>query len=199
MTITHLLEDFTRRDTDVGLDTSQAVLEEERLSAFEQGYQAGWDDSLKAAGGAERQLLEEISKALSDLGSCQNEVYRELLTNMRPVIGSLVEAVLPSVLKENLGIQLSSLIQDYVEKNGTAGIVVSIAKGQSDLLSDVTSILSNFSADIQEDAVLEPYQVRVSFAGKNEVEIDPEALMKQIKVSIESFFQDDVQTIRETR
>ena len=48
MSIAHLLEDFGETHAHAPIAMDDVSLEDERLEAFEAGYQAGWDDAVKA-------------------------------------------------------------------------------------------------------------------------------------------------------
>lgn len=195
MTITHLLEDFTRNTSGASVEVSESLLEEERLSAFEQGYQAGWDDSLKAAGGTEKETLEAVTKAVSHLATSQLDVHRELLNNLRPFINNLVDAVLPMVLQKSLGTQIKTVIQDYIEEHGNCDIVVSVARGNAAALKEAFSDLSGLSLRIEEEHRMEQSQVSVSFSNSAEQEVNTQDLVRQVKDAVDGFFENEVQSI----
>ncbi len=197
MTITHLLEDFTHGTMSAGLELNQAALEEERLSAFEQGYQAGWDDSLQAAGGTEKKALEDMASTLSALSLSKTEIYAELLVSLRPLISDLVDSVLPVILKDSLGVQIKSLIQAHLEANESRDIVISLAKGQSDILNALTPYLSDLPCRFVEEGGFAPTQIRIGFGTDEEQEIDTQKLIAEIKTYIDRFFEDEVQTMQE--
>ena len=197
MTITHLLEDFTHGTARIGLEIDQTTLEEERLSAFEQGYQAGWDDSLQAAGGVEKKALEDISSTLSAISLSKKQIYAETLVSLRPLINNLVESVLPLISRESLGIQIKSLIQEHLEKNESKDIVVSVAKGQREVLNKISSHLSDLPCRFVEDGRFDPSQIRIGFAADEEQEIDTQELLRDIKIYIDQFFEEEVQAMKE--
>lgn len=197
MTITHLLEDFTFSKSGTGLAIDRAMLEEERLSAFEQGYQAGWDDSIQAAGGMEKKALDDIAKALSSISSSRSETYSKLLLSLYPLINNLVDSVLPLILRESLGIRIKSIIHDFLEKNEADEIVVSIPESQRDVLSIIKPHLSEFPVRFSETHREEVAQISVGFGGADELEIDSHHLVSQIKESIDQFFSEEVQGTKE--
>lgn len=195
MTISHLLEDFARDNLHEQGNVSSAILNEERLSSFEQGYQAGWDDSLKASGSNEKQALEEISKAFSELSVSRERIYTELLENMRPLIDGIVDSTLPAILKESLGLQVGVLIHDYIQKHGGGEIIVTVAPGQKEILSKVTNRFVDLPIHFKEVSRIEPSEVKINFCGVDESEIDTMELALQIKSSIDDFFENEVSVL----
>jgi len=197
MTITHLLEDFAQGTSGRGLEISQVMLEEERLSSFEQGYQAGWDDSLQASGSAEKEVMENISKALLDLSSSRSEIYAQLMTSMRPLIGNLIDSVLPVILRASLGVQIKSLIEDYIDRNECSEITISVAQDKADVVSMIEPHVGDLPVRFNQVAEIEASQVRISFSGTDEQEIDVEHLLNQIKQSVDQFFENDIRAMLE--
>ncbi|MEM9909172.1 MAG: hypothetical protein AAF922_00185 [Pseudomonadota bacterium] len=197
MTITHLLEDFARERAQQQSGVSQAILDEERLSSFEQGYQAGWDDSIKASSGEETKAMQFISKAVSDLSVSRQEIYTELLANLHPFFGNLIESALPMILKESLGVQIAELIHTHIEDYGHQDVVISVGEGQKELIDRVASRLKDLPIRFEIVSGLAATQVKIKFSDMDENEIDTFELVGQIKKSIDKFFADEVGTSKE--
>lgn len=197
MTISHMLEDFAHEQSNGDLTVNRAMLEEERLSAFEQGYQAGWDDSLEAANGSEKKVLKDILEALLSLSLSQQEIYGELLVNMRPFLNTLVDFVLPTVLKGTLGIHVKSIIDDHIKENGECAVSISVANGKAEILKESLPHSPGFHVNIVEDSSIEDSQVRINFTSGDEKEVDPDQLLTEVKSLIEDFFKNEVSTVKE--
>ena len=67
MTLSALLEDFSEPQPGTTVALTDVMIEEEKLQAFEKGYQAGWDDSAKAQKDSAAHLSEEFASNIRDL------------------------------------------------------------------------------------------------------------------------------------
>lgn len=188
MPITHLLEDFgtLARGTPVAL--TDVSLEEQKLEAFEKGYQAGWDDSVKAQHDDSTHLSTDFAQNIKDLSFTYHEAYNGMLTAMEPLIRQLVDAVLPQVARDGLGAQITDIIQSFVKEHGQHPVRIVVAPASVAALEAVLPQDDALPLDISEDATLAEGQAHISFGQEGEREIDLQGLLQQISGAVDAFF-----------
>ncbi|WP_319825072.1 hypothetical protein [Thalassovita sp.] len=103
MTIAHLLQDFGNYHGS-GPDPviSDATLEEHQLEAFEQGYQAGWDDSARAHAEDQARIGEELAATLQQLSFTFHDAQAKVLNALRPLFHQMAEIFLPELARASL-------------------------------------------------------------------------------------------------
>lgn len=192
MTINHLLQDFTLGRENLKHDMSQVSLEEEKLAAFEQGYQAGWDDSLKTSESSDKDALEKIVKSISEIGDARDEINHQIFSNMKSFVDELINSIIPEILHETLGFQIKSLITESLEKRQSNEITVYLSSEENSAAELVSESLSELPVRIEKADSLSGSQVRVTFSDGCEQEMDNEALVRNIRTSVKDFFENEV-------
>ncbi|QFT95143.1 hypothetical protein FIU86_20000 [Roseovarius sp. THAF9] len=188
MSVSHLLEDFGTLSSGDTIEMTDVLLEEERLEAFEKGYQAGWDDSVKAQEGQAGHVSAEFARAVEDIDFTQKEAFRTILEGVRPLIMQIVETVLPAVARETLSPRLSEIIMQQVAVHGRRTVLVCVAPGQSAALDVADLGEGQVSVSVEEDATLSPDQVQVRFEDGAEQEIDLHDTIARIATAIDAYF-----------
>lgn len=104
MTISHLLEEFNHhRSTPTPHLVSEDALEDARISAFENGYQAGWEDASAAYASEQRRISSDLSQNLQALSFTYHEAYSHLITSFQPLLEQMVTTILPRMAHATLG------------------------------------------------------------------------------------------------
>ncbi len=117
MAITHLLQDFGNYHG-VGAEPviSDATLEEHQLEAFEQGYQAGWEDSARAHAEDQTRIGEELAATLQQVSFTFHDAQAKVMNALRPLFHQVAETLLPELARATLphliAEQLTSLASD---------------------------------------------------------------------------------------
>ncbi|MFN3207695.1 MAG: flagellar biosynthesis protein [Roseovarius sp.] len=188
MSVSHLLEDFGAANPSNVVEMTDVLLEEERLEAFEKGYQAGWDDSAKAQEDDSDRASSEFAQALADISFSYEEAYTSLLDGVRPVIVQVVETVLPAAARDALAPLLAEIIMQEVSLHGRRSVVISVAQGAATAVPRDSLDTLPVPVTIREDPMLAPDQVQLGFDDSAEQEIDLTATIRQITAAIETYF-----------
>lgn len=187
MSITHLLEDFDTAQGGAQVILTDASLEDERLAAFETGYQAGWDDAVKAQEEDVRRITADLAQNLQDLSFTYNEAHVAVMQALRPLLMQMTAAVLPRLAQESLGPRLAEMLHDLARDRG--GLRAEIAASAADA-PRITHLLDTdpaITADLIEDDTLGPGQVYLRI-GEAEHEIDLGEVLAGIDAAIRGFF-----------
>lgn len=189
MTISHLLEDFSKSDGSQGplKLMSQEELEDIRLASFEQGYSAGWDDSIKAQEAEQKRINEHLGKRLEDLSFTYHEALNQMTQAIEPVLRSLTNTVLPQVLHQTLGEHIVQELSKLAQMHANQPATVHVPSGMRAMLDDLISGEFSMPVAIVEDDAMEP-DTTVLRIGMAETEINCDDLLSSISEKIDAFY-----------
>lgn len=193
MSVSHLLEDFGAyaRGTPVAL--TDVSLEEQRLEAFEKGYQAGWDDSARAANEEHRTVSADFAQALRDLSFTYHEAQRAILNGLKPLMDQIMSTVLPSLVHQTLCAQISELLHELAQEHSNQPIEIVTAPSNIPALEAMLQEQDTPPVSLVEEDSLAEGQAYLRF-GSQEREIDFNAVHTAIEQAVTGFFD---QTERE--
>ena len=117
------LEDFDALNAPPSPPTlTEAEVEEVRRSAYENGFQAGATDAIAAAQADGSRLSAELLTSLQDLSFGFHEASAHVMTNVAPVLKSVLDTVLPRLMAETVGYTILEAVEPLIEE--AAGIPV---------------------------------------------------------------------------
>lgn len=187
MPISHLLEDFSAPSHTQGrLDLSDDILEELRLSAFENGYQAGWDDASAAHAAEQAHISSDFSQNLQSLNFTYQEAYCHIMAMLKPLLIQMVETILPQVAHKTLGMRIVSEVIDLAQSHSNQKIELIMSPISRIKLENLS--LPDLTTTIQfiDDESLSEGQVFLK-AGQSERRIDLDGLLDDMKLAIDGF------------
>lgn len=188
MSITHMLEDFgeTRRGTPVSM--TDLSLEEERLEAFEKGYQAGWDDCAKSQMEDSRRITADLSQNLQDLTFTYEEAYAAVMQALHPLLEQMTAAVLPRLARESLVPRVVETVHDIARTHGHQAIGLAVAEEDMPVLDHLTDALPDMEIGLTVDDTLASGQLYLRFDG-GEQAIDLQEVLQGIEQAVSGFFE----------
>jgi len=198
MSIMHLLEDFGESLPGTEVIMTDVMIEEQKLDSFEKGYQAGWDDSVKARQDSTARISEDFAQSIQDLSFTYQEAYSGFIAQMEPLIRQIVGSVLPKVAMDTLGLRIADMLQQQVATHGEQPVRIVSAPGSADALRGLLPEGAAMPLDIEEDDTLAAGQVHIRFGDQAEREIDLQDVLDGIGTAVDAFFQDASQTLKET-
>jgi len=112
-----MLEAFdAKTNTHSSPDAAEIDAENQRLSAFEEGYQAGWDDATKAQADQTLVASNEFTKNLKDLSfsfhEANHKAYKSAIKLLLAIFDKIAPAVSSTALTDTLYTHLHTLFQD---------------------------------------------------------------------------------------
>jgi len=198
MTIAHLLEDFASAEGARRAMLSEVMIEDIRLEAFEKGYRAGWDDSVNAQHKSAASVSEDFARNLRDLSFTYHEAWGGFVAAMRPLIGQIVDAVLPDLARATLGARVANLLQQEIEAHGPQPVILSVAPASAAPLRAILPDETGLHVEIAEDPALAEGQVRIRIGQVSERDIDLAAVLDGIGAAVEGYLQETSPTLKET-
>jgi len=197
MTIAHLLEDFSALTDGEPVAITDVALEEEKLAAFEKGYQAGWDDSTKAASDEASHISADFAQSLQDLSFTLHEAQASALKALKPLLDQMVEAVLPKLAQDSLGETVREILDDFLDGQEPAPVSILTAPETAPTLEALIEGKDSPPVSITAEPTMTEGQVRLRF-GASEREIDTKAVLADISKAIEAYYADTLNDMKDT-
>ncbi|MET4128938.1 flagellar biosynthesis protein [Roseovarius sp. MBR-6] len=185
MSIAHLLEEFGDPSDGTPLAMTDVSLEEERLAAFEKGYQAGWDDAVKAQSEDARRITADLAQNLQDLRFTYEEAYGAVMAALRPLLTEMAGAVLPQLARESLAPRIAEMLHDHARAQGRQPIEIAAAPEDLPRLEQLTG--DSLEIALVADDTLAEGQVYLRF-GESEAEVDLPGVLAGITAAVSGFF-----------
>ena len=190
MSIAHLLEDFGAYARGNPVALTDVSLEEQRLEAFEKGYQAGWDDSVKAAQEDTRHVSADLAHNLQDLSFTYHEAYTAVLGSFRPLLDQMISSVLPTLMRQSLGAQVADALHDLAREQGPQPIEIVTAPANVAAIETLLDLEDGLNLTVTEEPSLAEGQVHIRF-GPHEREMDLQRVITQIEGLVTDFFEEN--------
>lgn len=188
MSIAHLLHDFGALSQGKPVAITDVSLEEERLEAFEKGYQAGWDDCVKSQVEDGRRITADLVQNLQDIGFTYEEVHGEIMGAMQRLLQQITQTVLPPLSHAMLVPQVTEILHDLLETNGRQPVQLTAGPADLAILRRLTAEMPDLACTLTEDQTLASGQVLLRL-GESERALDMPDVLLRIEHAVSGFFQ----------
>lgn len=188
MSIAHLLHDFGALSQGKPVAITDVSLEEERLEAFEKGYQAGWDDCVKSQVEDGRRITADLVQNLQDIGFTYEEVHGEIMGAMQRLLQQITQTVLPPLSHAMLVPQVTEILHDLLETNGRQPVQLTAGPADLAILRHLTAEMPDLACTLTEDQTLASGQVLLRL-GESERALDMPDVLLRIEHAVSGFFQ----------
>ncbi|MEX3316354.1 hypothetical protein [Sulfitobacter sp. PS-8MA] len=185
--LSHRYHDF---GTSAAGDAEGAIAEavqDEKLQSFEAGYQAGWDDAVKAHTTDRDRAASETAQSLQDMSFTYHEVQRKLLDALHPLLRCVVAKVLPVAAHATLAEQVVELLGKMLADNAEGGIEIVVAPEQMDAMQETLSQKIKLPFLLTAEPTLSPGQVYLR-ANAQEREINLDTVLLGLSDALDAFF-----------
>jgi flagellar biosynthesis/type III secretory pathway protein FliH len=190
MSTSHLFQDFgTEQPIKTGR-TAMAVeeIEDLKLQAFENGYQAGWDDAVKAQSNTRTHVASGLASSLQSASFEYHELRATLNASVRGIMMQMAETILPMIAKASLGAHIQERITEATRDALDRPIEIAIAPESEEA---VRAVLSDKVPDpfvLVPDPLMDSTQAILRL-GSRETEINLDRVMVDIGTAITTFFE----------
>jgi flagellar assembly protein FliH len=168
-------------------EASEEALEDQKLQSFEEGYQAGWDDAVKAQSDDKTRVSAQLDQSLQEMSFTYHEALAKLTNAMKPLMEQIVDKLLPTVARETLGAHVIEQTLDMLRDSKGHAVEIVVAK---DSLPAIEALLTRELKDpfsLIGEASLSSGQAFVRI-GQQEREIDVDAVVAGISDAVTAFF-----------
>lgn len=190
MSISHLLEDFRPYTNGNPLTLTDVSLEEQRLEAFERGYQAGWDDSVKAAEDDSRRVSADLAQTLLDLSFTYEEAHSAVLDGLKPLLEQMIETLLPKLGRQTLTQRIVEEIETIARQQGPQTVELVTAPANASTLKTLLNEDLPMPVTVSEEPTLGEGQAYLRF-GSQEREIDLRGALEGIQEKVGAFYEEN--------
>ena len=194
--LSHRYHDFGTADvSDVdGSGIGVEAMQDEKLQSFEAGYQAGWEDAVKAHTTDRDRIASELAQSLQDMSFTYFEAHSKLCASMRPLLHTVVTKVLPIAAHATLADQIVDLINKMLAANAEGGIEIAVSPPQLDAIQDALNLKIKPPFSLTAEPALGPGQVYLR-AETIEREINLDAVLGGMAEALDAFFLQSRQEI----
>ncbi|PRX33853.1 flagellar assembly protein FliH [Meinhardsimonia xiamenensis] len=154
---------------------------------WEQGYQAGWDDAVRAEAESRQRIGAELARSLQEISFTFFEARAEVSAALQPLLRQMVEAVFPAVVADALALALSEQIDELLLE-ASPGLELVVAPGAWPAIAERFAERLPPSVTIVEAASLAEGQAYLR-AARRERLIDVNAAIKAVRTAVEAFFE----------
>lgn len=138
---------------------SETELERLRLTSYEAGYSAGWDDAVKEAAGDKDRIEAEFARNLEDLGFTFHEARSHVLRSLEPVLRAMVDTLMPALMRDALGQTICDEIMLLAEQAADAPIELRVSPASREVLERLMERVTTPPLEVFEDDTLPEGQV----------------------------------------
>jgi flagellar assembly protein FliH len=190
MNASRLFEDFgetlkrPKAKTPLGVEE----VEDQKLEAFENGYQAGWEDAIKAQASTGSHVSSDLAARLQDASFEYHEVRNTLNGAVQDIMTELVKTLLPKIAQESLGTHVREQVAAMTRSGLDRRIEIAVAPESEDAVRSVLDAAVGPPFELVADRFLAPTQV-VLRLGPDEREINLARVVDEIGTTITAFFE----------
>jgi flagellar assembly protein FliH len=164
---------------------AEAEIEEIRRTAYENGFQAGAADAVAAMQADEARLSAELVARLQDMSFGFHEASAHVMSNVAPVLKSIVDTVLPGVMAETVGRTVLEAAEPLVAEAAGIPVRVLCAPAEAPAVRAVIGEGADVPFVIVEDPGLAPGTATLKL-GDAERRIDVAGVLDRISASIDA-------------
>lgn len=163
------------------------AVEAERLSAFERGYKAGWDDSANALSAERKAISADFAANLGDLSFTYHEARGHVLRQLEELVTTTFARILPEYARHVLPRVVWTQISEVAAEAAGAPVTLLVAPGALPLFDEILPKDPGFPLSVVEEPTLADGQVFIR-SQKGEVAVDHATALAEIESAVRQFF-----------
>lgn len=179
------LEEFGVRQAAPEARITQDDVEQVRRAAYENGFQAGAADAVAAFQAEDTRLTAELVTALRDLSFGFHEAATHVMTNVTPVLKTVVDTVLPRLMSETVGYTILEAMEPLVEEAAGIPVRLLVAPDDAAAIRQVIGESADVPFVIVEDPTLDRGRANLKI-GAVERQIDVSGVLDRISAAVDA-------------
>lgn len=198
MTAAHLFQDFGDPKPKRAAKQQLAIeeIEDQKLEAFEKGYQAGWDDAVAAQTDTQSFVSSGLATSLQNASFEYHELRATLNATVEAILKNITDMVLPEIAHASLGAHVRQTVQQLVRDNLASTIEIAVApESETAVRAALNDTLPSPFALVT-DPLLAPTQVTLRLEQK-EVELHLGRAISDISAAVASFFENHTDEVKD--
>ncbi len=170
----------------VVLDTLS--LEEAKLSAYDSGYAAGWEDAAAAQTNDQTRIGADLARNLQSLGFTYQEARMHVLRALEPLLQEMVGRLLPELARETLAPIVLDVLMPMAERMADAPVTLVLNPRARAAIEALLEQATGMPLTIVEESSLGEGQVYLRM-GDAETQIDLDRATAEITAAVRGFFE----------
>jgi flagellar assembly protein FliH len=164
------------------------ALEEAKLTAYDKGYRAGWDDAAQSHESDQTRIGAELARNLTALGITYAEARTHVLAAMEPVLQDIVARLLPAIARAALAPTILHSLRPLAERASDSPIEIMINPAARPALDNLLLQSNGPPLAVVEEPSLGQGQAFLRL-GQSETQIDLDMAIADITAALTAFFQ----------
>lgn len=181
------LETFTSDDDAISPPAPAEAGEEARLSAYDDGYSAGWEDALAARDDDAARLRDAVGQSLQTMGFSYHEARMHVLQSLRPLLQSMVAQLLPRLATEAIGPTVAEVVMTLAAEAADQPLALRLHPTARPVVEGFLAPPPALPLSLIEDATLTPGQVVIQ-AGPAGARVDLDGAIAEIAAALAAYF-----------
>lgn len=165
----------------------RVALEDEKLSAYEMGYRAGWDDASSAVNADQTRACAELARNMQTLSFSYHEARGHVLKAVEPLLLQIVGQLLPEIARETLAPFVLETLMPLAETLGDAPVTLVINPVARAAVEALLNHATGLPMTIEEEPTLGEGQVYIRM-GTAETQVDLDQATADIAAAVRGFF-----------
>lgn len=190
MSATHLFQDFGKPKPKQSGTQNLAIeeIEDQKLEAFEKGYQAGWDDAVAAQTETQSFVSSGLANSLQNASFEYHELRATLNSSVEAILKTVTDVILPQIAHASLGTHVRETVQSLARESMDRIIEIAVAPESE------AAVMAALNDDppapfvLVTDTLLAPSQVTLRL-DRTETELHLDRAVADISSAIASFFE----------
>lgn len=194
MSVSHRYRNFGggNRPSGTDSDNTSEAMEDQKLQAFEAGYQAGWDDATKAKADEKDKLTAEFGQNLLDMSFTYQEALSKLTVSLEPTMRQIIEKLLPETVKTALGAHIFEQIQTLLSSQMGKPIEIVVSPKNVETVKTIVGTKLKEPFKIVGEDSLGDGQAFVRI-GEDERQVDLDTVVSEVAKAMTAFFHESGQ------
>lgn len=163
------------------------TLEEERLTAFDKGYSAGWEDATSAQADDQTRMRADLTRHLQSLSFTYHEARGHVLRAIEPLLLQIVGRLLPEIAREALGPVVLEALMPMAEQMAEAPVTLMINPAARPAVEALLEQATGLPLTICEEPTLGEGQAYLRL-GDAETHVDLDRATADITAAVRGFF-----------
>jgi flagellar assembly protein FliH len=163
-------------------------LEEAKLTAYDTGYAAGWEDAAAAQSGDQSRIGADLARNLQSLGFTYQEARKHVLRALEPLLQEMVGRLLPELARETLAPIVLDVLMPMAERMADAPVTLVLNPVARPAIEALLEQATGMPMTIVEEPSLGEGQVYLRI-GATETRIDLNRATAEITAAVRGFFE----------
>lgn len=185
------LEDFGRSSAQLPDGQSgDALIEEDRLSVYEAGYQSGWDDCIAGEQEARRRISADFATNLQDISVAYDKARADILAGLGPLFEDIAGQLLPALAAQAVAPVVADELRKAAEIASTGEITLLAAPAVIPTLERMIEAEDSANISLTPEPAFAEGQVSIRYQSERR-DVDLGAAAERMSDALRAFIASD--------